>query len=296
MASFLWEGLVAIGTLALAVFTACLAWVTRRLAQTTSREVQAQFRPILVPAEGSFSATWPDEERKYEIHLRLRNVGAGPALRLTFQLGGGPWEEGKLPLSSYGGLTRSPEISVVAPGDEVGVELSASMDFFTGLGPAPTTPVRVMYSDMAGLAFATDIDWVIWKWLGQGEEPKRVRTVQVHDGIRREYYLGPDWSMDPLEIVSSTHRIGWGWSFARLHLFPWPGSPPTPLRRRIIETWRAIRPRRTQVFSQRVRWGLRVYKATLDRPVPARVPRWLHGLYKIARGIRWAMRAYWRIR
>lgn len=294
LASFLWEGLVAVGTLVLASFTGWLAWVTRRLARTTALEVQSQFRPILVPAEGSFSATWPGADRNYEIQMRLRNIGAGPALGLRFALGGGDWT-GAQALVSFGGLVRSPEISVVAPNDEIDVTLGASMDFFTGTGPAPTTPVRVIYSDMAGRLFATDVDWVIWKWLSQGETPRRVRSVTVHDGVTPRYVSAPGWSSDALEL-SRTSRPRWSWSAWRGYLFPYPGVEPQPLWRRLVKTWGAMRPRRTQVFSQRVQWGARAFNATLDKPVPEKLPVELARLYRMARGLRYGFRAYWRIR
>jgi hypothetical protein len=47
------SSVVAIGTLVLAVGTVILAWQTRKLASTSAADLQAQWRPIVLPGSSS---------------------------------------------------------------------------------------------------------------------------------------------------------------------------------------------------------------------------------------------------
>lgn len=47
----MWTALAAIGTLSLAGFTAWLAWSTRGLAKSSQLDQEAQWRPVILPAE-----------------------------------------------------------------------------------------------------------------------------------------------------------------------------------------------------------------------------------------------------
>ena len=74
-----WEALVAIGTLSLAMYTYRLASETKLLAQQTSRDVEAQWVPILVQATTrQFASLGEDGVWAIEI----RNAGKGPAMQV----------------------------------------------------------------------------------------------------------------------------------------------------------------------------------------------------------------------
>lgn len=98
--TFGWEALVALGTIGLALGTAWLAWTTRIVARATQAEVSATWRPVVLPAALSIGS-----ERKPPgayVHLSLRNVGAGPALGLTYFVEGarqGPPQSAGHPLA-----------------------------------------------------------------------------------------------------------------------------------------------------------------------------------------------------
>ncbi|MDP9227405.1 MAG: hypothetical protein M3P18_26875 [Actinomycetota bacterium] len=81
--AFGWDALVAIGTLALAGVTYVLARATRRLARETAEEVRGQTRPVVVPVHDTVDVSPKRNDSVgsyFEVTVRLRNIGAGPAL------------------------------------------------------------------------------------------------------------------------------------------------------------------------------------------------------------------------
>ena len=85
---FGWDSLVAIGTLALALFTVWLAWSTRRLAKQTSDEVAADFRPVLIDAQqGTVQIDYPQVAgQEGTTRVAVQNVGPGPAMNTKARL------------------------------------------------------------------------------------------------------------------------------------------------------------------------------------------------------------------
>lgn len=85
--AFGWEALVAIGTLLLAVGTAYLAWSTRAVARKTrdlavqtAADVQAQWRPVLVPAVDEPPMIEREPNGPFVLRATVQNTGRGPAL------------------------------------------------------------------------------------------------------------------------------------------------------------------------------------------------------------------------
>lgn len=70
-----WEALVAIGTLGLAVATVVLAAQTRALARQTTKDVEAQFVPILLPGDRPAQSSW-------QLCVEVRNAGHSAALHI----------------------------------------------------------------------------------------------------------------------------------------------------------------------------------------------------------------------
>src|SRR5437016_4302981 len=111
-----WEFVLALVTLLLATFTGWLAWTTRRLARAASQEVQGQTRPVVVPADDIVHLSELHSSGGsdyYNATVRLRNIGAGPALNFNLTIGGGSASE---PLPALGpgdereAVVRIPEI------------------------------------------------------------------------------------------------------------------------------------------------------------------------------------------
>jgi hypothetical protein len=105
-----WAGLVALGTLALALVTFGLVWMTRglvratfALAQQAQADVEAQWVPILTgtPATEGFPNPAVRVEGT-EVHIALRNIGRGPVVNLGARIGGTP---------------RNNEYVTIAPGE-----------------------------------------------------------------------------------------------------------------------------------------------------------------------------------
>jgi hypothetical protein len=309
IASFLWEGLVALGTLVLAAFTGWLAWVTRRLARTTALEVQAQWRPIIVPAKPIVDLVGPDETRalNYELTVRLKNIGAGPALAVRVDR----FESG----DTYVEGAKFPRIVVVAPQEEVDATIKyalygkTSADYAQatgGYGPVGLpTQITVKYEDMAGRPLSTDMELKIFKWL-DADEPY-ISAVAIGDGQRRSFEY-PRGDLDALARSRQSYRIPrYSWAGARRELFPPPDTEPRPLAERIRRAWATLLGKPTdrrlwyvplparQTMSQRVQWGVLAFKQTLDKPTPSYLLVGLGRPYKFARGMRYAFRAYWRI-
>ncbi|MFD5398613.1 hypothetical protein ACFWJW_30930 [Streptomyces sp. NPDC127097] len=93
---FGWEALVAIGTIALAVYTALLAKRTRTLAEESTADQRAQWRPFLVPKHGVTVRALFERQVEIEpislyghhLHLSIHNTGRGPALHVRAELQG----------------------------------------------------------------------------------------------------------------------------------------------------------------------------------------------------------------
>lgn len=82
---FGWEALVAIGTLLLALATAYLALRTATLAKTSETEVQAQWRPMILPGSPSRNAIQYIKQQSL-LRVRVQNAGRGPALHIRTHL------------------------------------------------------------------------------------------------------------------------------------------------------------------------------------------------------------------
>ncbi|HXD55668.1 MAG TPA: hypothetical protein VN618_12990 [Solirubrobacteraceae bacterium] len=83
---FGWTALAAIGTLVLAVVTALLAWSTRKLADASTADQQAQWRPVLsVNPDGKVDYDEPNNLLAFTV----RNVGRGPAFGTNAQVRSG---------------------------------------------------------------------------------------------------------------------------------------------------------------------------------------------------------------
>jgi hypothetical protein len=81
----MWEALVAVGTLVLGAATFGLGWYTRKLARTSADDLQAQWRPIILPVP--FGEPTARENVAYDevegvLRVQVHNAGRGPALFL----------------------------------------------------------------------------------------------------------------------------------------------------------------------------------------------------------------------
>jgi hypothetical protein len=80
---------VAIGTIALALATGVLGFLTWQLGRASRKDVEAQYRPVLVPADRKDMApgwnikVW-DEGDVRKGWINVVNAGSGPALELKF--------------------------------------------------------------------------------------------------------------------------------------------------------------------------------------------------------------------
>lgn len=86
--AFGWDAIVGIATGCLALFTAYLAWETRKLATTTKAEIDATFRPVVLlrSARELPVSVWGDR-----IEVDIVNVGAGPAISARLSLSPDSW-------------------------------------------------------------------------------------------------------------------------------------------------------------------------------------------------------------
>jgi len=103
---FDWTVVVAIGTLALALVTGVLAWSTRKLAQASTADQRAQWRPILsVTRDGRVEY----DDATGELSFEIRNLGRGPAFAVSAQLRSGT--------KAIGASTPGLEATALAPGE-----------------------------------------------------------------------------------------------------------------------------------------------------------------------------------
>jgi hypothetical protein len=132
--AFGWDALVAIGTLTLALATAGLALLTRRVAKASAADLRSQWRPVILPGElgPNYDA---GAQRQY---VRIRNAGRGPALSVQTLLdpdGVGP--------SNW-------SLGAVAPGDEVRLA-------FDNVAQASERHVLLDYLDLSGRLYSTEM-------------------------------------------------------------------------------------------------------------------------------------------
>ena len=81
-----WDTVAALGTLALALVTAWLAFSTRALAAASREDEEAQWRPVLV---SDVRAPVAYDSSTGELSFDVRNVGRGPAFGVSAQLRSG---------------------------------------------------------------------------------------------------------------------------------------------------------------------------------------------------------------
>jgi hypothetical protein len=281
-----WEFVLALVTLLLATFTGWLAWTTRRLARATADEVQGQTRPVLVPARRAVDVAQTEQfpgGEYFKVTIRVRNIGAGPALNATITAGSDSWGAGPVAL---------------APGAEDDVEVSVRVNEgetahrFT----ERTSRIRIEYYDLAGHVFATEIGWV---FIGFGKKGRLSGVLHVSAGeVPKEAPItGPGLDANPLMAAGFRRRPN---RYQLRHAYAsfvlqTPGVIPKPLRGRLRAARRALYPKRRQTRIQRMMWGHRAYRATVDKPIRPWVPRLLHRPYVIARGWKWGYLVYRRM-
>jgi hypothetical protein len=274
----IWDALVAFGTLALAAVTFFLAWSTRRLAVETATEVQAQWRPILVPVEGSIEMFERDlseqelqiadkvlsqrigdrevdtrEAIRRRVEMTIRNIGRGPALDIMVSHlweGPRPW-------------TASSTNAGVIPADG---EWILKQD---GFQDERSRDLRLQYRDLSGRRYMTEIR--ASKLYDEAE------TINVKVTIG-EPYLDPEIprpSMaDPLvgsRVPSLRGRLQAAGEVLWPPLYV---EPVRPMWRRISYALSAMRVPSSATFSQRVRYGIgRGFTEAYNPEVPRYVPQ-----------------------
>jgi hypothetical protein len=168
---FGWEALVALGTLGLALFTAYLAWTTRRLARTTGEDVRAGSRPVVIDVAGDHPTTRTSVGANFgELRVRVRNGGRGPALNIyAYALVRTTNEDHRSDTIMVGSLAVDGEAEVVLPEVQTR-DCSGSMESFLALRVALT------YTDLAGSPFFTAIR------LSDPNHGQRIDALKGDDG------------------------------------------------------------------------------------------------------------------
>jgi hypothetical protein len=132
------------------MFTAALAWSTRRLAGETGEDIRAAWRPLLIPSIGP-TITVFNGEPLGDVTLQLDNAGRGPALNVVGTCRSSTSVEIKFVGSNA--TPVAPPMSTdmifrnVLVVDTSGSETSYCLYEFT-----------VSYSDLAGRSYATKIE------------------------------------------------------------------------------------------------------------------------------------------
>jgi len=287
--AFGWEALVAIGTISLALVTYGLARATRRLAEETATELQAQFRPIVVPLPETirlFKSTLSEMEEelvernpawreKYERHVggKLKNLGPGPALEIAFT---------ELAYAPLPWTASSIDLAVLAPGAEHELD-------FNGLDSDSEAGIRIQYRDLAGQRFSTEFRVVTMR------TGTRVVGLSIPDGYWDPEIPRPSMG-DPLMAVLPGLR---GRLTAAAETL-WPPlyvDPVRPFRRRLRVAVAAMRQPSSVTLSQRVRYGIaRGFESMHNRDAPAPLPQALGGLFLFWRRVKQSHRAFRRYR
>jgi hypothetical protein len=277
-----WEFILALVTLLLALFTGWLAWTTRRLARTTVQEVQGQTRPVVVPVRDTVQASGEQGDQPFNyfnVTIRLRNIGAGPALNFDLTIGEGSASE---PLPALGAGSEHDAV-IRVPGHQEN----------EGAHPynSRTSRLVIEYFDLAVRRYTTEV------WLGflNTEGPTQIqRRLSLSSGSvpRQAPSTGPALVENPLMAAQRGPGI-------RMLPFAWrqfvlqdPDALPRPLWPRLREAWRWMYPKHSRTRMQRLMWAHRAYKATLNKQVRPWVPRFLDRPYVITRGLKWGYLAY----
>lgn len=147
--TFGWEALVALGTLLLAGATAYLAWNTRSVADQTrdlaiqtAADVQAQWRPVVVPVQDmapSLSGKgYPEGTLPFVLSVAISNAGRGPALFVRVQ---------------HDPSGNSPEnwsLGSLSPGERKRL-------VFHGISHTAMSQLLIDYRDLAGRMYSTAV-------------------------------------------------------------------------------------------------------------------------------------------
>lgn len=157
----LWDSLIAIGTVALAVATTYLAYHTRGLARAAEADQRAQWRPVLlVTMDRPDSRAMPHDRDAAHLRVRVRNAGRGPALYIRTQLDPGGHSPDSWP---NGALASGEEQELAFPGAEI-----------TQAGPFQ---LLFDYRDLADRTYSSSITLEA----RPGQPPEhRVRVYDVH--------------------------------------------------------------------------------------------------------------------
>jgi hypothetical protein len=306
-----WEFVLALVTLVLALATAWLAWTTRRMARAASDEVQGQTRPVVVPTDEPIQVgaeqVNPDQQGKprypdpgavygeargsFYLTVRVRNIGAGPALNL----------EGVIARDRY----PTNRIRALPQGEEAELGLNITL-YNEGAHPftGRITPLTVQYEDLAGRQFTTSFSWA---FRGFGTEGPITAYLGLTSGKtpggREGLSLTQEDLADPFRLARGRfwpegYAIRKAWAtitqVPQFGQLPFPA--PLPFHTRVHSAWRELFPRRRAQRFQRMSWSARVYSATLEKPCPRHLPRLLRGPYRILRGCKWAWLTYVRSR
>jgi hypothetical protein len=151
--------IVGIGTLALAVATFALAWFARQSAALTRVSVERSHRPVVVPATSSSKvvsrvgqiseAAAGMAMHEGRLVLPIENVGAGPAINVrggAEAVGGGVITGSGRVLHPVEGLSAGRTNALVFDPSGKG-----------NLEPKMQITMRLLYEDVAGITYATDL-------------------------------------------------------------------------------------------------------------------------------------------
>lgn len=160
--TFGWEALVAVSTFFLAAVTAVLAWLTKRVAAASQADVQAQWRPLLLPGSPE-RLSWDDTTR--ELCVPVRNAGRGPAIFV------------RTTLHPLGDSPENWSLGALAPGDE------ALLLFKVRQSMPALVQVLLDYDDLSGRLFSTALVLDL-------QQGPRFYDVQPGEGVAVTH-LGP---------------------------------------------------------------------------------------------------------
>jgi hypothetical protein len=286
-------------TLVLAAVTGWLAWTTRRLARATAEEVQGQTRPVIVPADWTVEVSkfrwFPDatnrsypqgDDGSYTISFSVRNIGAGPALRIT------PYTGGLYGDTGY----PNEEIPALEPGTAGEVSITVMFKGWSTKGnlASSATPIRIEYRDLAGRLYTTSVGWFAGKWEALGRLNYNLQLSSGGAPPERTRWTPNELSVDPFlpargrDVTPFDYKRQTAWRI----LAQVPGDDPSPLWRRLHDAWRVFRRPTTQTVFQRLTLARRVYRWTKEEPVPHRLPSVIRRAYITARALKWAVVTY----
>jgi hypothetical protein len=146
------EGWVAIGTLLLAAATFVLAWHTRRLAQSSAADLQAQWRPIILPYSSRPQGgqdVFEHDEIDGTMKILTRNAGRGPARYLRTEID-----------PEIGASAMQGPIAALGVGDEQILRFSGVTK--DDLREKPLAQLLIDYGDLAGRTYSTSITLDLW--------------------------------------------------------------------------------------------------------------------------------------